>query len=99
MIVIAGSVTIRPDRREEAVRAALAMARATQAEAGCVAYRFAADLVDPNTFLIFEEWESEDALARHFESAHMRVFREQIPALVGGPPSIQRYTVAAKTAM
>src|SRR5215510_579563 len=99
MIVIAGRVTIKPDQRAEATRVALTMARASQAEAGCVTYRFSADLDDPNTFYIFEEWESEDALARHFESAHMRVFREQIPALVGGPPSIHRYTVVAKTAM
>ena len=99
MIVIAGSVVIRPEQREEATRAALAMACATQGEPGCVAYRFSADLADPNTFLVFEEWESEDALARHFQSEHMRVFRERIPALVAGPPRIQRYTVAGKTAM
>lgn len=99
MIVIAGSVTIKPEHREEAVRVALTMARATQAEPGCASYRFSADLADPNTLLIFEEWESDDALVRHFQSEHMRVFREQIPTLVVRPPSIQRYAVSAKSAM
>ena len=99
MIVIAGSVPIRPEHREEAVRVALTMARATQAEAGCVTYRFSADLADPNTFLLFEEWESEEALARHFESDHMRVFREQVPRFVAGPPRIERFAVTGKTAM
>src|SRR6185503_126047 len=40
MIVIAGTVRIRPERRDDAIRHALAMAEASRAEAGCVAYRF-----------------------------------------------------------
>lgn len=99
MIVIAGSVAIRPEQRAEATRAALAMARATCAEPGCITYRFAADLADPDTFLVFEEWESDEALARHFQSEHMRVFREQLPKLVAGPARIARYTVSDKTSM
>jgi quinol monooxygenase YgiN len=99
MIVIAGSIVIRPDRRDEAVRVAVEMQRATEGEPGCVTYRFAADLVDPNTFRLFEEWESEAALARHFETPHMRTFRERIPALVAAPPQIHRYAATSKTAM
>lgn len=75
------------------------MAEATRAEPGCIAYRFAADLADPNTFLIFEEWASEEALGRHFTSPHMRVFREQIPGLVAGPACLHRYAAADKAAM
>jgi len=44
VIVIAGTVPVRPDRRAEAVRVAVAMAEATRAEPGCVTYHFAADL-------------------------------------------------------
>jgi quinol monooxygenase YgiN len=55
MIVIAGSVAVRPDRREEAARVARTMAAATQQEPGCVTYRFSADLDDPNVLLLFEE--------------------------------------------
>ena len=50
MIVIAGSVAVRPERREEAVRVACTMATATRKEPGCVSYRFSADLDDPNYF-------------------------------------------------
>lgn len=99
MIVIAGSVPIRPDRRDEAVRVALAMAEATRAEPGCVTYRFSADLADPDTFLIFEEWASEEALVAHFGSAHMRTFLERIPGLVAGPTQLHRYQASDKTAM
>ena len=74
MIVIAGRIQIRPERREEAVRAALAMAEATRREKGCVSYGFYGDLADPNTLLLFEEWESDAALAAHFQTPHMAEF-------------------------
>ena len=99
MIVIAGSVAVRPDRREEAVRVARTMAAATRGEAGCQTYRFSADLDDPNRFLIFEEWESEEALATHFQTPHMAAFREALPGLLAGAPSLKRYAVASATAM
>lgn len=99
MIVIAGQVAVRPDRREDAARVAREMAAATQREAGCVAYRFSADLADPNTFLLFEEWESEEALGRHFKTPHMAEFQRQLPGFLAGAPAIKRYVVTSATAM
>jgi quinol monooxygenase YgiN len=95
MIVISGTVKVRPDRREAAIAAALRVAEATRAEPGCLAYRFATDLADPMLFLIFEEWESDEALARHFETAHLKAFRAEMPGLVAGPPAIRRYVVTS----
>lgn len=99
MIVVAGTVTIRPGKREDAARLAETMARATRAEAGCRHYRFYADLDDPHTFFVFEEWESEEALARHFQTEHMKVFRQHLPDLIVGAPAIRRYAVSAAAAM
>ena len=99
MIVIAGTVRIRPERRDDAVRAVLEMAEATREEPGCLTYRFFADLADPSIFFLFEEWESEDALARHFRTAHMEVFRRRIPDVVAGPSAIRRYEVTSVAAM
>ena len=93
MIVVAGTVRVRPERRAEAVRVAVAMAEATRAEPGCLSYRFAADLGDPDTFLVFEEWEDEAALARHSATEHMATFRRAVPELVAGPMAIRRYVV------
>ena len=99
MIIVAGSVTIRSDRREEAIRAARAMAEATAREPGCISYRFSSDLVDPDQFFIFEEWESEDALARHFQTEHMKAFREKLPGIVAGAGVVKRYVVTSVSAM
>jgi quinol monooxygenase YgiN len=99
MTVVAGTVRVRPEKRDEAVRVALTMAKATQAESGCRAYRFYADLEDPSLFFIFEEWESDEALGVHFQTEHMRVFQAALPAIVAGPPDIRFYTVSAVRGM
>jgi len=93
MIVVAGRVTVKAETREEAKQVALRMAEATRAETGCISYTFYSDLADPNAFFIFEEWESDDALRRHFETPHMAAFNQEIPKHVGGEVKIQRYEV------
>ena len=99
MIVIAGNIKVRPERREEAVRAALAMVEATRREQGCVSYAFYGDLVEQGTFFLFEEWESDAALAAHFQTEHMARFQQQVPALLAGPPTIKRYVVESAVGM
>jgi quinol monooxygenase YgiN len=95
MIVVAGSVRIRPEHREAAVRAALAMAEATRREAGCRTYRFSADLADSALFYIHEEWDSAEALALHFATPHMAEFNSRIPGFLAGAPEITRFEVSA----
>lgn len=93
MIVIAGTIPIKPEHREEAKQLVLQMAVVTCAEAGCLTYHFYADLADPNTFFIFEEWESEDALQRHFQTDYMKNFQQHAPRLLAGKVNAKKYTV------
>jgi quinol monooxygenase YgiN len=99
MIIIAGSVHVRPEARERAIAAALAMAEATRKEEGCRAYRFSVDLADPTLFYIHEEWDDAIALGRHFATPQMETFRAELPALVGGTSSITRFEVSASEPM
>ena len=99
MIVIAGKIQVKPERRDEARKAALDMVEATRREAGCVSYAFYADLVEPATFFLFEEWESDAALGAHFQTEHMARFQQQIPPLIASPPAIKRYVVESATGM
>ncbi len=97
MIIVSGTVSIQPDKREEAIEAALNMANATHEEAGCITYMFYADLSDPNTFRVYEEWETADALKAHFNSAHMAEFNKILPEIVAGPVNIKRYMATEMT--
>jgi quinol monooxygenase YgiN len=58
-------------------------------------YDFHASLVDPNLFLIFEEWETAEALAAHSQTPHMAVFRQKLRNVVAGKGWIKRYEVAS----
>jgi len=99
MIIISGSVTIAKGQRDNAIRVARTMVAATVKEPGCLHYRFYADLDDPDTFFLYEEWESEQALAGHFQSEHMRAFQAELPGLLGGPLEIRRFAATALSAM
>lgn len=99
MLIVAGRIQIRADRRDEAVAAAVKMMRATAQESGCRSYRFTSDLEDPNLFHLFEEWDDDAALAAHFQSPHMAEFNAVVPQLVAAPPSINRYEVGSVVKM
>lgn len=95
MIVIAGTVPINPDKKADALAAMRAMSEASQAEEGCISYRFFMNPWDESEVLIFEEWADEAALKAHFATPHMATFNEQIPQYVTGEMSIKRYDVAS----
>ena len=65
MIVIAGKIKAKVQDWDEAQRQIDTIVAAVEAEAGCNAYRIYVDPADRNTFFLFEEWESADALASH----------------------------------
>jgi quinol monooxygenase YgiN len=96
MIVIAGSARCQADKRDEAVAAARAMATASVAESGCLAYRFTADLDDPCLLHVFEKWESAEALDAHFATPHMAEFMTALGAVLDGSPDIRRFEVTSE---
>jgi quinol monooxygenase YgiN len=99
MVLIAGRIVIDPQHRDKAIAAAVEMMQETRREKGCISYVFSAGLNDPGCFRVFEEWESPEALAAHFESAHMARFRAVVPTLGVREMAIQRYEVTSVTPM
>ena len=99
MLVIAGRIRVKPDRREDAIRLALDVSRETVKEAGCRSYRFYADIEDPGLFFLFEEWDGPEALEKHFATPHMARFMTEAPALLAGGIEINRYEVSAVSKM
>lgn len=93
MIIVHGNIPLKPECREEALKLARVMAAATQNEEGCVSYDFYIGLSDPNTLLLFQEWETMDALMGHFQTKHMKSFLDGIPDLISGEIVTRRYAV------
>jgi quinol monooxygenase YgiN len=94
MLVIAGTIKIDPASRDEAVRAATVMMEETHKEPGCISYTFSGDLVDPGSFRIFEEWESQAALDEHFKAPHMAAFQAAIGKVGVLDMKVQRYEIS-----
>jgi quinol monooxygenase YgiN len=67
---------------------------ASSAEAGCISYRFYLDIEDPNIAFLFEEWESQEALTDHNQTAHMATYRAKAARLFTGERALRRYEVA-----
>ena len=93
MIIVHGTIPLRPESREHALQLAKRMADATRAEQGCISYDFYIGLSDPNTLMLFQEWESMEALMGHFQTEHMEEFLSELPELVSGEIITRRYAV------
>ena len=93
MIVIAGWLKFKPEYRDEAIAALVAMHDASSAEDGCISYRFYLDIEDPSKAFLFEEWESQEALDAHGKTSHMAEYRAKAAHLFTGERMLQRYDV------
>lgn len=91
MLIVAVTIKIRPDHREEFVQAASRLSEHSGTEPGCMSYRFSTDLVDPNTFYLHEEWESEEAMQAHFQTPGFLAMRQRLPVIAAAPPSIRHF--------
>lgn len=93
MIIVHGTFPVKSDLREVALDLMKQMAVASRAEEGCISYEFYVGLSDPNTLLLFQEWESVDALQGHFETDHMEDFLRELPNVLAGEVATRRYEV------
>lgn len=92
-LIVTGRLRIKPDRREVALAAALALAEASCAEQGCHEFRVFNDAADPYVLVFFEVWNSVDAMTRNFQTFHMTQFHESAKAFAVGELEVKRYVV------
>src|SRR3546814_16818256 len=79
MILFDVTIEAKDDRRKEATGLLRRTMAGSQAEEGCLIYRFTADLDDPRLFHLVELWESEAAFAGHATGATFRNFLAELP--------------------
>ena len=93
MIIVHGSFPIKAEVRDQALDLMRQMANSSQKEDGCISYEFYVGLSNPNSLLLFQEWESVNALQRHFETEHMNEFLKVLPRVLDGEVATRRYEV------
>ena len=99
MIVVVGQFRFPPERMEAARPVMRRVMEATRAEAGCIEYNYAEDVLDPGLIRVSEVWESRAHLAAHMQTAHMATWQRERAELGLSGRSIQVYEAGEPTAL
>ena len=77
MIVVVGQFRLPAARMDEARPVMAKVMLATRAEAGCVQYNYAEDVLDPGLIRVSELWHSRAQLAAHMATPHMALWVQE----------------------
>ena len=62
MLIVAGSLKVSPDARDEYVAESAAVVQAARSAEGCLDFSIAADVVDGDRINIYERWKDQENL-------------------------------------
>jgi quinol monooxygenase YgiN len=96
-IVVSGEIRLDPEDFDAALALIEPLVAATKAEAGCVEYDYWVDPRDRGRVRVFEEWESDDAIATHSGSEHMQTFFREMAKLRITAVELSRFDVSEKS--
>ena len=98
-ILIAAQIDVDPAGREAALRAAQPWIDGALAQPGCLHYDWSADINNPERINVFEEWESEAALAAHFAGPQYAGMLAHVGASGLRGSASRKYRVDAESAV
>jgi len=90
VILIEFSLATTEDQRAACVAALTKQMQISRVEAGCLTYRFTADLEDPLVFHLMELWQDQAALAEHMKTEAFAAFVALMPNLFQPRASVAR---------
>lgn len=93
-VLVAGCAPIRHDARESVNSAAATMRAMTLQESGCISYRFAFALDEPDDLMLIEEWSDEESLSAHLSSEHFSAFSAKLRSALRGTATFTRNDIA-----
>ncbi|OJW17814.1 MAG: hypothetical protein BGO49_30395 [Planctomycetales bacterium 71-10] len=83
MICLAVTFVIKPASEDRAADCFRRLMEHSQSEPGCRMYLFHRCPTDPRKFFVYEQYDDEDALQAHNNSAHYAHYvRQELPPLV-----------------
>lgn len=99
MILIVGTVRLPAHLLDTARPIMARMIHASRAEAGCVEYSYAEDVLDAGLIHVKERWMNRAALDEHFKSAPIAEWRAAWPSLGIGERNLSLYEVGEPEAI
>ncbi len=77
-IRIVAPLTVKPEYLEEVTQAMLAVVAASREELGCLQYDLHQEIGSTHSFVFYERWRSDEAVAQHEASEHFQHFVTQL---------------------
>jgi quinol monooxygenase YgiN len=96
MLVLHAFIKVDPAHREEYLKHAQQVMKGSKKEEGCNSYHLYEDTLEPNAFVMVEEWKDTAALDFHFKTEHYQAFKEATGGMLVEPAKLVRYEVAEK---
>ncbi|WP_442598338.1 putative quinol monooxygenase [Neobacillus sp. D3-1R] len=96
MLVLHAYIKVDPTQCEVYLEHAREVMKGSKAEAGCNSYHLYEDTLEPNSFVMVEEWKDAAALEHHFSTEHYKAFKEATGSMLAEPPTLVRYEIASK---
>ena len=97
MLIVSGIISMEPEGHDAAVALIGPLVEATLAEDGNITYGFWTDPSQPGVFRVYEEWESDEAMATHMATPHMATFLTGMGGLPITGTEITQHRVAEST--
>jgi quinol monooxygenase YgiN len=94
MIIITGSIIIRPKHRAEALALGIQHSARSRGEPGCVAHNCHTDAENPDRIVFVEEWTDMAAVQQHFAVPESGEFVRSLSAMAIGAPAIRLFEAA-----
>ena len=98
MLIVGGFFEVEPAERDAFVASRLEGMRKSRTEQGCLEYTVAADPLEPSRVLLFERWESQEALDAHLAAARKSP-QPSAPPIAPRSVSIRVYDIAGERSL
>lgn len=95
MLLIVGTVRLRPEKLDEARPVMQRMIEASRAENGCIEYSYSQDILETGLIHVKELWQDRVSLDKHFTSGHIADWRSEWPRLGITDRNLMLYEVDA----
>lgn len=91
MLIVTGSVQVRPEAIDAAIEVSLEHVRRSRLEPGCLLHSVHRDVEDPLRLVFLEHWTDADALQAHFRVPESGAFVTQLGELTASRPEMSIY--------
>jgi quinol monooxygenase YgiN len=88
ILTVTARFRVKAGEEQRVLDAAAEMVEAVRREEGCLGYDLYQAADDPALFLVFEHWQSKEALDRHSVAPHMREFGDAVGGAMDGATEI-----------